>query len=89
MLLQVVLCAYAQGIVSSRGIERACREQVTFIALCGDAAPHFTTIAHFVSTLGEAPALAGTNLISLANSTARSRGPAPVLSCGLAWDAQR
>ena len=53
MLLQVVLFAYAQGIVSSRGIERACREHVTFIALCGDTAPHFTTIAHFVSTLGE------------------------------------
>ena len=53
MLLQVVLCAYAHGIVSSRGIERACREHVTFIALCGDAAPHFTTIAHFISTLGD------------------------------------
>ncbi|MEX2181916.1 MAG: IS1182 family transposase [Gemmatimonadaceae bacterium] len=53
MLLQVVLFAYAQGIVSSRGIERACREHVTFIALCGDTAPHFTTIAHFVSTLGD------------------------------------
>ena len=26
---------------------------MTFIALCGDAPPHFTTIAHFVSTLGE------------------------------------
>ncbi len=53
MLLKVVLAAYAHGIVSSRGIERACREQVTFIALCGDSAPHFTTIAHFVSTLGD------------------------------------
>lgn len=53
MLLKVVLFAYAQGIVSSRGIERACREHVTFIALCGDSSPHFTTIAHFVSTLGE------------------------------------
>lgn len=53
MLLQVVLCAYAHGIVSSRGIERTCREHVTFIALCGDTAPHFTTIAHFISTLGE------------------------------------
>ena len=53
MLLKVVLCAYAHGIVSSRGIERVCREHVTFIALCGDSAPHFTTIAHFVSTLGE------------------------------------
>jgi transposase len=53
MLLQVVLCAYAHGVVSSRGIERLCREHVTFIALCGDTAPHFTTIAAFVSTLGE------------------------------------
>ena len=53
MLLQVVLFAYARGIVSSRAIERACREHVTFIALSGDTAPHFTTIAHFVSTLGD------------------------------------
>jgi transposase len=53
MLLKVVLFAYSQGIVSSRGIERACREHVTFIALCGDTAPHFTTIARFVSTLSE------------------------------------
>ena len=49
----MVLVAYAHGIVSSRAIEAACREHVTFIALCGDTAPHFTTIAHFVSTLGE------------------------------------
>jgi transposase len=53
MLLKVVLCAYAHGVVSSRGIERLCREHVTFIALSGDSAPHFTTIANFVSTLGE------------------------------------
>jgi transposase len=53
MLLKVVLFAYSRGIVSSRGIERACREQVTFIALSGDSAPHFTTFAHFVSTLGD------------------------------------
>src|SRR5471032_2448405 len=53
LLLKVVLVAYAHGIVSSRGIEQACREQVTFIALCGDTAPHFTTIAHFVSTPGD------------------------------------
>ncbi|MGH7710460.1 MAG: transposase, partial [Gemmatimonadaceae bacterium] len=53
LLLKVVLAAYAHGIVSSRGIEQACQEHVTFIALCGDQAPHFTTIAHFVSTLGD------------------------------------
>jgi transposase len=53
MLLKVILFAYSQGIVSSRGIERACREHVTFIALCGDQAPHFTTLADFVSRLGQ------------------------------------
>jgi transposase len=52
MLLKVVLFAYSRGIVRSREIERACREQVTFIALSGDLAPHFTTFAAFVSTLG-------------------------------------
>lgn len=53
MLLKVVLFAYSQGIVSSRGIERACREHVTFIALAGDSAPHFTTIAAFISGLAD------------------------------------
>ena len=53
MLLKVVLVAYAHGMISSRAIEAACREHVTFMALCGDTAPHFTTIAHFVSTLGD------------------------------------
>jgi transposase len=53
MLLKVVLCAYAHGIVSSRAIERVCQEHVTFIALSGDTAPHFTTIANFVSSLGD------------------------------------
>ena len=52
LLLKVVLFAYSQGIVSSRQIERVCQEHVTFIALCGDRAPHFTTIAKFVSTRG-------------------------------------
>jgi len=52
LLLKVVLAAYAHGVVSSRGIERLCREHVTFIALCGDQPPHFTTIADFVSTAG-------------------------------------
>lgn len=53
MLLKVVLFAYSQGIVSSRGIERACREHITFIALSGDSSPHYTTIAAFVSGLGD------------------------------------
>ena len=49
MLLRAVLLGYAQGLVSSRAIARACRDNVLFIAITGDAKPHFTTIADFVS----------------------------------------
>lgn len=49
MLLRAVLLAYSQGLVSSRAIERACRDNVVFIAMTGDAKPHFTTIADFIS----------------------------------------
>lgn len=53
LLLKVILFAYSRGIVSSREIERACRDQITFIALSGDSAPHFTTFAAFVSKLSD------------------------------------
>jgi transposase len=49
MLLRAVLLGYSQGLVSSRAIERACRDNVLFVAITGDAKPHFTTIASFVS----------------------------------------
>ena len=49
MLLRAVLLGYSQGLVSSRAIERACRDNVLFVAITGDAKPHFTTIAAFVS----------------------------------------
>lgn len=65
MLLKVILFAYSRGIVSSRGIERACREQVTFIALSGDSAPHFTTIAAFISGLGDEVARLFGQILSL------------------------
>lgn len=54
MLLRAVLLGYAQGLVSSRAIARACRDNVLFIAITGDAKPHFTTIADFVSRSREA-----------------------------------
>lgn len=53
MLIKIILFAYSQGIISSRNIERACREHITFIALSGDTAPHFTPIANFIGTLGD------------------------------------
>lgn len=49
MLLRAVLLGYSQGLVSSRAIERACRDNVLFVAITGDAKPHFTTMASFVS----------------------------------------
>ncbi|MGH8458211.1 MAG: IS1182 family transposase [Nevskiales bacterium] len=51
VLLKIVLYAYSRGLVSSRSIERACRDNVVFMALSGDTQPHFTTIANFVATL--------------------------------------
>jgi transposase len=53
LLLKIVLFAYSRGMVSSRQIEAACRENVTFIALAGDNTPHFTTIAGFVTSLSD------------------------------------
>jgi transposase len=53
VLLKIVLLAYSRGIVGSRRIEAACRENVLFMAISGDSAPHFTTVADFVSNLGE------------------------------------
>jgi len=52
VMLKIVLLAYSRGIVSSRAIERVCRENVLFMAISGDSAPQFTTIAKFVRELG-------------------------------------
>ena len=52
VLLKIVLLAYSRGIVSSRRIEAACRDNVVFIAASGDTQPNFTTLAAFVSELG-------------------------------------
>jgi transposase len=56
ILLKIVLLAYARGILSSRGMEAACRDNVQFIALSGDAQPDHSTLARFVSELGDAAA---------------------------------
>jgi transposase len=65
MLLKAVLLAYSQGMVSSRSIERACRDNVLFIALTGDAKPHFTTIADFISRSHEAIATVFAQVLTL------------------------
>ncbi len=51
VLLKVVLFAYSRGLISSRKVERACRENITFMALTCGQCPDHSTIAAFVSTM--------------------------------------
>ena len=51
ILLKVVLLGYSRGLISSRQIERACCENVTFVALSGNQRPDHSTIAVFVSSM--------------------------------------
>ena len=47
--LKIVLFAYSRGILGSRRVEAACRENVTFMALAPEAKPDHVTIAAFVT----------------------------------------
>jgi transposase len=51
ILLKVVLLGYSRGLISSRQLERACNENVLFIALSCDQHPDHSTIAAFVSSM--------------------------------------
>lgn len=53
ILLKIILYAYSRGIVSSRKIAQCCCENIIFMALSADTRPHFTTIADFISSLGD------------------------------------
>jgi len=53
VMLKIVLLAYSRGLISSRKIERACAQNVLFIAISGDSQPSFTHIAKFVRELGD------------------------------------
>jgi transposase len=53
ILLKIIFSAYARGYISSRSIERLCRENIIFMALSADSQPHFTTIASFISNMSD------------------------------------
>ena len=53
VVLKIVLLAYSRGLISSRKIEQACRQNVVFIALSGAARPSYSHIAKFVRELGD------------------------------------
>ena len=67
ILLKIVLLAYARGIVTSRKIERACKENVTFMALSCCQVPDYSTIATFISSMGDKIAKLFSNILLICN----------------------
>lgn len=53
VMLKIVLLAYSRGLITSRRIEAACRQNVLFMAISGDSQPSYTHIAKFVRELAE------------------------------------
>ena len=51
VLIKVILLAYSKGIIGSRRIEKATRDNVIFLALAGGIKPDHSTIAAFISTM--------------------------------------
>lgn len=51
VLLKIVLLGYARGLLSSRKLESACRENILFMALSCGQTPDHATIASFVSSM--------------------------------------
>jgi len=54
ILLKTILYCYSKGIISSRRIEKACKDNIIVKALAEDTEPDHDTIATFVSTNSEA-----------------------------------
>lgn len=53
VLLKVVLLGYSRGKLTSRKLEAACKENIIFMALSCGQKPDHSTIAEFVSGMGE------------------------------------
>jgi transposase len=51
LLLKVLLLGYARGLIGSRRLERACRENIVFMALCCGERPDHSTLAGLVGKL--------------------------------------
>ena len=53
VLIKIVLFGYSRGLISSRAMERACKENITFMALSCGQQPDHSTLAAFVSSMDE------------------------------------
>jgi transposase len=55
VMLKIIFYCYSRGIITSRPIEYACKTNIVVKVLArGDAEPDHDTIAHFISSQGEA-----------------------------------
>ena len=54
ILLKIIIYCYSKGIISSRRIEKACKENIIVKALAEDSEPDHDTIATFISINSEA-----------------------------------
>ena len=50
-LIKIILMGYSRGMTSSRPIEKACKENVTFMTMADFQTPDHSTIASFVSSM--------------------------------------
>lgn len=53
VLIKIVLFGYSRGMISSRSLETACKENITFMALACGQKPDHSTIAAFVSSIND------------------------------------
>ncbi len=53
ILLKVILLGYSRGKLTSRKLEAACKDNIVFIAMTCGQTPDHSTIAQFVSGMGE------------------------------------
>jgi len=53
VLIKIVLFGYSRGLITSRSLERACRENITFMSLACGQKPDHSTIAAFVSSMAK------------------------------------
>ena len=53
VLIKIILFGYSRGQISSRSIERACVENITFMALSCGQKPDHSTIAAFISSINK------------------------------------
>ena len=67
ILLKIILLAYSRGIISSRMIMKACRENIVFKALTADSTPDFTTISAFIRGMHEEIKTIFTNVLLVCN----------------------